>query len=146
MGRKETCCRTLWQVEKQTEACQMLSWRTKNWPYSINIWDTVTKVLPLFSVYQAPSYESNLTLLTWFLSDFAYLSMLFIRARNRFPFHNRLIRHSCWSVINYLPLLCPVKMNEYGRGGWEVAGHAEVEIMSSQTVSFSPKYLSRPVR
>ncbi len=48
------------------KVCQMLSWRTKNWPHSINIWDTVTHVLPLCSVYQAPSYESHLTLLAAF--------------------------------------------------------------------------------
>ena len=43
-----------------------------------NIWDTVTRVVPLCSVYQAPSYESNLKLLAWCLPEFAYLSMLFI--------------------------------------------------------------------
>ncbi len=58
--------------------CQMLSWRTKNWPHFINISDTVTNVIPLHSVHQAPSYEPNLTLLAWFLRDLAYLSMLFI--------------------------------------------------------------------
>ena len=36
------------------------------------------KMLPLRLVYRAPSYEPNLTLLAWFLSHLAYLSMLFI--------------------------------------------------------------------
>ncbi len=31
-----------------------------------------------YHIYKAPSYEFNLTLLVWFLPDFAYLSMLFI--------------------------------------------------------------------
>ncbi len=50
----------------------MLSWRTKNRPCSINMWDTVTKVLPLYSVYQEPSYEPNVTLLAPFPTEFAY--------------------------------------------------------------------------
>ncbi len=58
--------------------CQVLSRRTKNWSHFINIWDTVTNVVPFCSVYQAPSYEPNLTLLSWFLQDLAFLSMLFI--------------------------------------------------------------------
>ena len=44
--------------------------------YSIPIGDFITKVLPLCSVYQAPSNEPNLTLLAWFLSEFAYLIVL----------------------------------------------------------------------
>ena len=48
------------------KVCQMLPWRTKNWPHFINIWDTVTNVIPLCSLYQAPSYESNHTLLAPF--------------------------------------------------------------------------------
>ena len=35
-------------------------------------------ILPLCSVYQAPSYEPNLTLLGRFSKEFAYSSMLFI--------------------------------------------------------------------
>ncbi len=58
--------------------CQMLFWRTKNWPHFINICDTVTTLVPLHSVHQAPSYGPNVTLLAWFLRDLAYLSMLFI--------------------------------------------------------------------
>ncbi len=58
--------------------CQMLSWQTKNSSHFINIWDTVTNVVPLHSVHQAQSYEPILTLLAWFLQDLAYLSMLFI--------------------------------------------------------------------
>ncbi len=57
---------------------QMLSWWTKNSLHIINIWDTVTKVLPLCSVFQAPSHESNLTLLAPFATEFPYLSMIFI--------------------------------------------------------------------
>ena len=56
----------------------MLSRWTKNWLHSINSWDTVTKVVPLWSAFQAPSYELNLCLLTWFRPMLAYLSMLFI--------------------------------------------------------------------
>ena len=37
-----------------------------------------SEVLPLCSVYQAPSNKPNLTLLAWYLPDLAYLSMLFI--------------------------------------------------------------------
>ncbi len=58
--------------------CQMLSLQTKNWPHSINIWDTVTNVVPLCSVHQAPFSEPNLTLLVPFPTDLTYLSMLFI--------------------------------------------------------------------
>ncbi len=52
----------------------MLSWRTKNSSHFINIWDTVTNVIPLHSVHQAPLYEPIFTLLAWFLRDLAYLS------------------------------------------------------------------------
>ncbi len=58
--------------------CQMLSWRTENSLHSINIWDTVSNVVPLCSVSQAPSYEPNLTFLAPFPTELAYLSMLFI--------------------------------------------------------------------
>ena len=60
------------------KVCQMLSWGTKNTLHLINIWDTVTNVLPFCSVFQAPSYEPDRTLIAWFLPKFAYLSMLFI--------------------------------------------------------------------
>ena len=65
-------------MEVDAKVCQILFWRTINSHHSINICDTVTKVLPLCSVFQAPSYETNLTLLTWFLLEIAYLNMLFI--------------------------------------------------------------------
>ena len=42
-----------------------------------SISEIVTNVIPLCSVYQAPSYGPNLTLLAWFLRDLAYFSMLF---------------------------------------------------------------------
>ena len=58
--------------------CQMLSRWTKNSPHSINISDIIIYVLPLCSVYQVPSYESNLTLLASFPTELAYWSMLFI--------------------------------------------------------------------
>ncbi len=58
--------------------CQMLSWWTKNRLHSISFWDNVTKMVLLCSVYRAPSYESNLTLLAPFPAELAYLSMLFI--------------------------------------------------------------------
>ena len=45
------------------KVCQMLSWWTNNSHYSINSRDTVSKVLPLCSLHQAPSYEPNPTLL-----------------------------------------------------------------------------------
>ena len=61
-----------------TKVCQILSRWTKNSLHPINIYDTVTKVLPSCSVYRAPSYEPNFALLEWFLSELAYLSMLFI--------------------------------------------------------------------
>ena len=51
--------------------CQIFPWKKKNSLYSISIWDTVTKLLPLCSVYQAPSYELYLILLAWFLSECA---------------------------------------------------------------------------
>ena len=60
------------------KVCQILSRSTENSRHSINIWDTVTKMLPLCSLYQASSYEPSLTLLAWFLSEFAHLSMLFV--------------------------------------------------------------------
>ncbi len=40
--------------------------------------NTVTYGAPLCSVYSAPSYVSNLTLLAPFSTELAYLSMLFI--------------------------------------------------------------------
>ncbi len=60
------------------EVCQMLSRRTKNSSYFINIQDTDTKVVPLHSAHQAPSYEPILTFLAPFPTELAYLSMLFI--------------------------------------------------------------------
>ncbi len=60
------------------KVCQMLSWLTKNSLHFISIWDIIINVVPLCSVYQALSYESNLTLLAWFQPEIAYLSMLFI--------------------------------------------------------------------
>ncbi len=56
----------------------MLSWRTKNSSHLINISDTDTNMVSLYSVYQAPSYEPNLTFLAPFPTELAYLSMLFI--------------------------------------------------------------------
>ena len=61
-----------------TILCQMLSRWTKIWPYYINIWDTATHVVPLCSVYQAPSYEPSLMLLAPFPTELTYLSMLSI--------------------------------------------------------------------
>ncbi len=63
---------------KTTKVCQMLSWWTKNSLYSINICYVVTEVVLLCSLYQAPSYESNIALLGRFLPDFAYWRKLFI--------------------------------------------------------------------
>ncbi len=60
------------------KVCQMLFWQTKNGPHFTNIWDTVTNVVPLHSVHQAPSYEPNLIFLAQFPTELAYLSMLFI--------------------------------------------------------------------
>ncbi len=65
-------------IRHSCKLCQMLPWWTKNSLHSIIICDTVTTVLPLYSVYQAPSYEPNLTSLAAFPSEWAYLSMLFI--------------------------------------------------------------------
>ena len=45
------------------KVCQMLSWWSKNSLHSINNGDTVINVVPLCSVYPAPSYEPNLTFL-----------------------------------------------------------------------------------
>ncbi len=56
----------------------MLSWWTKNLLNSISIKDTVTNVVPLCSVYQAPYYEPNPTFLAHVYTELAYLSMLFI--------------------------------------------------------------------
>ncbi len=60
------------------KACQMISWRMKNGPHFIIIRDTVTNVVALHSLHQAPLYDHNLTSLAWFLWDVACLSMLFI--------------------------------------------------------------------
>ena len=60
------------------KVCQMLFCWMENSLHSINIWDTTTKVIPLCSLYQTPSYELNLTLLALFLPKFRYLSMLII--------------------------------------------------------------------
>ena len=62
----------------------MLTWQLKSikcyhgWPHSINIWDTVTKSGTLSSVYKAPAFEPNSTLLAWFLLKLAHMNMLFI--------------------------------------------------------------------
>ena len=66
----------------------MLSWWTKNQLYLINSGDIVTNVLLLCSVYQAPSYGSNLTLLSWFLPDVPNLSMLFSRIKSKHKLTN----------------------------------------------------------
>ena len=60
-----------------TKVCQMLSQWTKTSLHSINFWDTVTKLLPLCSIYHVPFYVPNLTLLAPFPTEFAHLSMLF---------------------------------------------------------------------
>ena len=52
----------------------------KNRPHFINIWDTVTNIVPLCSVNHVSSYEHILELLAWFLWYLAYLCMLFILA------------------------------------------------------------------
>ena len=46
--------------------------------YFITIVYITTNVLPLCSVYQAPSYEANFARLAWFVPKLAYLIMLFI--------------------------------------------------------------------
>ena len=65
-----SCCTILWylfwwrscmNVTSYNKVCQMLSWQTKNWTHSINIWDIVTNLVPLYSVHQAPSYEPSVT-------------------------------------------------------------------------------------
>ena len=50
----------------------------KNPSHFINISDIVTQVVPLNSVYQAPIYEPNITLLAPFSMTMAHLSMLYI--------------------------------------------------------------------
>ena len=52
--------------------------RMGNSPQSTNIYDSVAKIVPMCSVYHAPSYEPNLSLLTQFSTELAYLSLLFI--------------------------------------------------------------------
>ena len=46
--------------------CQMSYWWTKKWSHSINIWDTVTNVVPMYSVHRTPLYEPSLILLAPF--------------------------------------------------------------------------------
>ncbi len=58
--------------------CQKLLWWTEHEPISINILDAATKVLPMCSVYRAPSYKPIITLLPPFHAELAYLGMLFI--------------------------------------------------------------------
>ena len=64
-------------VKQKVNLNQILSWWTKHWPHPINIWDTVTNVVPLRSSYQ-PSYEPSLILLAPFFTLLAHLIMLFI--------------------------------------------------------------------
>ncbi len=59
-----------------TILCRMLSWWTKDLAHSIC--DTFTYVVPLCSLYQAPSYRPNLTFLAPFPTEWAYLDMLLI--------------------------------------------------------------------
>ena len=57
---------------------QMVSWWTKHWPHPINIRDTVTNVVPLCSIYQAPSYEHSLILLSPFSTLLAHSILLIV--------------------------------------------------------------------
>ena len=57
------------------EVCQTLPWRMKKNHLSIRIWYIVTDLVPLRSVYQAPSHESKFSLLA--LTILASLSMQF---------------------------------------------------------------------
>ena len=45
--------------------CQMLSRWTKQWAHSINVWDIATELLPLYSVYQAPSKMNLVSSFYW---------------------------------------------------------------------------------
>ena len=65
----------------QYKVCPLLLWWTKLWLYSTNTWDTVTKVEPLCSLYQALSHEPNITFPAWFLPMLVYLSMSFAISR-----------------------------------------------------------------
>ena len=60
-------------ITSLSKVCQMLSWWTKELPHSNSIWDTIINVVPLCSVYETPSYESNLTLLASLLIRACYL-------------------------------------------------------------------------
>ena len=51
---------------------------TNNGFLCISISDIVTIVVPLSSVYRAPSYKSDLCLLAPIIAKFVYLGMLFI--------------------------------------------------------------------
>ncbi len=43
-----------------------------------NIWDIATKAVPLCSVYTAPSYKPNFSVLAPLSTKFVYLNILFI--------------------------------------------------------------------
>ena len=45
---------------------------------STNIRNIATEVVQMYSIYQVSSYEFDLILLSWYLTKFVYLSMLFI--------------------------------------------------------------------
>ena len=56
----------------------MLSWWMKTLSHSIDVKDIVTKLVPLYSLYQAPSYEPICMLLAPVSVELSYLVMLFI--------------------------------------------------------------------
>ena len=57
-----------------SKVCQMLWWM-KNSPHCINIRGVVTTVVPMYSIFQAPSHEPKFSLLASFLPKPAYLNM-----------------------------------------------------------------------
>ena len=74
----DNSARSLLLNNNQLQSLSYLSWCMKNWLLSINNRDTVTKVVVLYSLYQALSYKPDLTLLASFLPDCAFLRMLIV--------------------------------------------------------------------
>ncbi len=57
---------------------QMVSNQIKNTNFDPNLQQIITKLMPLYSTYQAPLNDPNFNLLAWFSQKLIYLLMLFI--------------------------------------------------------------------
>ncbi len=117
----------------------MLSWRTKNPLYSINIQDTVTNVVLLCSLYQAPSNEPNLTFQAPFPTDLAYLSMLFILVMACTAGRYQVPLCSVWQVPSYEAFFHLAYMDFNSVGLFEYVIYSRDGAPSREWITYSNK-------